>query len=58
MAAWFAALGDCRAAVSVLRAFQHEVGAQTGKTIDSAAALVLTEDAAYLIAHCGSRCLR
>jgi hypothetical protein len=58
VASWFAAFRDCRDAIGALRAFQHEVGAQTGKTIDPAAALVLTEDAAYLIAHCGSGCLR
>jgi hypothetical protein len=46
------ARGDCATAASIYEAFIHEVNAQTGRSIDPAAAAILIADAQYLIAHC------
>jgi hypothetical protein len=52
------ARGNCWGSRDILRLFMAEVKAVEGKVIAPLAAQVLLEDAAYLIAHCGSGCLR
>jgi len=48
------ARGNCWESRDILRLFMAEVKAVEGKVITPLAAQVLLEDAAYLIAHCGS----
>ena len=44
--------GNCDAAANIYSAFIAHVQAQTGKSIDAAAAAILIADAQYLITHC------
>jgi len=46
------AKGNCPNAITIYMSFISEVQAQSGKTIDQTAALILIADARYLIAHC------
>jgi FIMAH domain len=46
------AAGNCTLAANTYQAFINEVEAQTGKSIDPAAAAILIADALYLATHC------
>jgi hypothetical protein len=46
--------GNCTAADNLYQAFINELQAQSGKSVDASAALIMIQDAQYLIAHCGS----
>jgi hypothetical protein len=44
--------GNCATANNIYQAFINELNAQSGKSVDAAAAAIMIADALYLIAHC------
>jgi len=49
--------GNCTAADNLYQAFINELQAQSGKSVDATAALIMIQDAEYLMAHCSSSLL-